>query len=403
MTPAYVTGIGSILPDAIGIEALQSRLREGRAVLAPLERFDTSRWKSHLGGVLRDFRPRDFIPVMKMRRMNELSRMAMASTRIAIDAAKVESTTWKRGEVGVAIGTMFGPVRTSVEYMDAYLTHGPALAPPQLFAESVANAPGSHIAIEYGFEGFNLTFTQRESSFMAALVHAVIQLRRGRVAAAVVGGVDELNEVSYEVLARAGALARDEGSGEAMRPFDRRRNGLVPSEGAVSLIVEAQPRNGALAAVRGIGIARDATAPISDWGSDHEAIVRAARRSMADADVSGGEIAAVYASANGSRRGDRVERLALEALFGDDVPPVTAVKGVFGEYAAGSALPLTAACLALSSGEVHPTAGFELPEEGAKFSPVRSPSPLKGGHILVLSVSAGGGIVAAVLSHPDHE
>src|SRR5205085_9003662 len=103
---------------------------------------------------------------MKRRLMSTFSRFAMSAARMAID---------DHGELppetGVAIGTAFGPVQTSIDYMREYVEKGAALAPPQLFAESVANAPGSHIAIEWGLRGFNVTVTQRESSALAAAMY----------------------------------------------------------------------------------------------------------------------------------------------------------------------------------------------------------------------------------------
>lgn len=400
MRPSYITGVGCVLPGAIGAEALERRLVDGESAVARVERFETSRWDSHCGGVVTDFRPRDFIAVAKIRRMNELSRMAVAATRMALESAGAPAGTWGRGDVGVAMGTMFGPVRTSIEYMDAYVAHGPALAPPQLFAESVANAPGSHIAIENGFEGFNLTFTQRESSFLTALMHAAMQIGHGRCRAAIAGGVDELNEVVFEVLSRSAALATDEGSGEAMRPFDRRRNGLIAGEGALSIVLEADPRSTPLARISGFGIARDASATVSDWGRGSDAVARAALRAMQQSGLAPYQIDAVYASANGSVRGDAVEREALGVLFGEGVPPVSAVKALFGEYAAAGGVPIAAAAMAIARGTLHGSFGYGEPDEGAPFEPVRSTRPAAPGHVLALSISAGGGIVAAILSKP---
>lgn len=400
MIPAYITGVGCVLPGAMGVEAFEGRLLSGEPAVSQVERFDTSRWKSHCAAVVKEFRARDFIPVAKMRRMNELSRMAVAATRMALDSAGVTPGRWSRSEVGVAMGTMFGPVRTSIEYMDAYLEHGPSLAPPQLFAESVANAPGSHIAIEHGFEGFNLTFTQRESSFHTALMHAAMQLAHGRARAAIVGGVDELNEVVFEVLSRSSSLATDVGEGEVMRPFDRRRNGVIAGEGALSIVLEVEPGSTPLARVSGFGIARDTSASMSDWGMDSAAVVRAARRAILQAGLQPADISAVYASANGSRRGDALERSAIESLFGDRIPPVTAIKGLFGEYAGASGAPVAAAALALARNTVHATPGFEVGEPGVRFSPAVEAVSTPLSHVLTLSLSAGGGIVAAILSRP---
>ncbi len=350
-----VTGIGVIAPGAIGVDAFRALLAEGRTAITGIDRFDTTGLTAHTAALVRDFRPKDFIAPMKMRRMNALSRLAVAAAKLAIEDAggALDANT------GVAIGTAFGPVQTSVDYMKEYVEKGAALAPPQLFAESVANAPGSHIAIEWGLRGFNVTITQRESSALAAAMYAASQIVKGTVGAALIGGVEEVTEMVFSVLDRIGALD------------DTRRNGIVMGEGAAMLVAGGGTR-APYAWLSGFGIARDTTATISNWGTGFESVVTAMQAAIADAGIAIDEIDAIYASANGSRRADALENAAIEALFGERIPPVVQTKAIFGEYAAGGALQLAAAILAFES------------------------KPLR--HVLVNSLSAGGGIVCAVIS-----
>jgi 3-oxoacyl-(acyl-carrier-protein) synthase len=176
------------------------------------------------------------------------------------------------------------------------------------------------------------------------------------VRAALIGGVEEANEMLFSVLDRIGALATD------------RHPGLLLGEGGAVLVAGAGTRKpyGWLA---GFGIARDTTAPISDWGRDEQSVIRAMRSALDDAEVA--EVDAIFVSANGSPRCDAVEDRAIRELFGDSVARV-ATKHVFGEYAAGGALQIAAALVALD-------------EERYR-------------NVLVSSISAGGGIVCAVLS-----
>ena len=68
-------------------------------------------------------------------------------------------------------------------------------------------------------------------------MYACSQMMKGTVSAALIGRVDEVNEMLFSVLDRIGALAHAEnGSDEAARPFDRRRNGLMMGEGSAVLI-----------------------------------------------------------------------------------------------------------------------------------------------------------------------
>ncbi|HEY0143497.1 MAG TPA: beta-ketoacyl synthase N-terminal-like domain-containing protein [Thermoanaerobaculia bacterium] len=387
MTRIPITGIGVIAPGAIGVSAFRELLSSGTSAIAEVDRFDTAGLAAHKAALVRDFKPRDFIPPMKMRRMNALSRLAVSAAKLALDDAGCSLDP----NSGVALGTAFGPVQTSVEYMQEYVEKGAALAPPQLFAESVANAPGSHIAIEHGLRGFNITITQRESSALAATMYAATQLVKENVQAALIGGVEEANEMLFSVLDRIGALAH--GDDEAARPFDERRNGFALGEGGAILVAGAGVRK-PYGWLSGFGIARDATASISDWGTDEGSVVTATRAAIDDAEISVDSIDAIYASANGSVRGDALEARAIQSLFGERLPPVVATKGFFGEYAAGGALQLAAALIALDEQMLHASAGFESGELAVNRE--RRSAELQ--HILIPSLSAGGGIVCAVVS-----
>jgi 3-oxoacyl-(acyl-carrier-protein) synthase len=393
MTRVPVTGIGIVAPGAIGIDAFRELLASGRSAIDVIDRFDTSGLSSHRAGLVRGLNAKEFIAPMKLRRMNILSRFALSAAKMALTGCGVTPPE----NTGVVLGTAFGPVQTSVDYMQDYVEKGASLAPPQLFAESVANAPGSHIAIEHNLRGFNITVTQRESSSLAAAMYACAQIVKGTVPAALTGGVEELNEMVFSVLDRIGALAHTAGDvEECMRPFDRRRNGLLPGEGCAIFTLGFGAK--AWGYLSGFGMARDTSASLSDWGGDAGALVTAMEAAIADAQLVPADIDAVFASANATRRLDATEAAALARLFAGRMPHVVATKGYFGEYAAGNGLQLAAALLAVHDQRLPSSAGFELGDADLSFAPTRENQECVLRHVLVNSVSAGGGIVSAVVS-----
>jgi 3-oxoacyl-[acyl-carrier-protein] synthase II len=395
MNGVAITGIGIVGPGAVGVEPFRAMLDAAITAVAPVDRFDTEGLSAHRAALVRDFKARDYIPAMKMRRMNILSRYAVSAARLAVDDAGALLTS----EAGVALGTAFGPVQTSVDYMQEYVVKGAALAPPQLFAESVANAPGSHIAIELDLRGFNVTVTQRESSLLAAAMFASSQIVKGTVPSAIIGGVEEVNEMVFSVLDRLGALANvEEGLAEQMRPFDRRRNGMSIGEGSAIFVAERVPSRQPYGWLTGFGIARDTTATISDWGTGEAQVAAAMQAAIDDAGILRSDVDAVYASATGTVRGDGLELRAIRTLFGDNVPPVVATKGYFGEYAAGGGFQLAAALIAMHDQKLHASFGFEEADPAMHFTPVIASRAANLRNILVSTVSAGGGIVCAVVS-----
>ena len=396
MSRIAITGIGVVAPGATGVDAFRALLCAGASAIQPIDRFDTGGLSAHKAALVTSFTPRDFIAPMKMRRMNMLSRYGVSAAKLALTDRGGDAMPL---HTGVVVGTSFGPVQTSVDYMQEYVEKGAALAPPQLFAESVANAPGSHIAIENGLRGFNVTVTQRESSALAAAMYASSQIVKGNIGSALIGGVEEVNEMIFSVLDRVGALAHTNGVvDEQARPFDRRRNGISVGEGAAILTIEAKPSRKPYAYIAGFGIARDTTATISDWGTGHDSVAAAMRSAIDDAGIHPADIDAIYSSANGSKKADRLEYCAIQALFTERKPAVVATKGYFGEYAAGGALQLAAAAIAMNDQSLHGSAGFEKGEEEMLIDVTRQLKSIALDHVLVNAISAGGGIVSMVLS-----
>ena len=65
--------LGVVAPGAVGVERFRALLDEGRSAIAEIDRFDTAGLGAHTAAVVRDFKARDFIAPMKLRRMNPLS------------------------------------------------------------------------------------------------------------------------------------------------------------------------------------------------------------------------------------------------------------------------------------------------------------------------------------------
>jgi 3-oxoacyl-(acyl-carrier-protein) synthase len=387
-----ISGIGVVAPGAVGIDAFAALLRSGESAIGPVQGFEATGLKARNAGQVRNFSPKEFIAPMKMRRMNMLSRLGLSAAKLALRDAGIDALDQS---TGVAMGSAFGPVQTSVEYMQEYVEKGAALAPPQLFAESVANAPGSHIAIDLNLRGFNITVTQRESSALAAAMYACAQIVKEVAPAALIGGIEEVNEMIFSVLDRLGALA--EGDDGVLRPFGGADGGgMLIGEGSAILVAGMGPaRYGHLS---GFGMAKDTTASISDWGHDADAVAAAMSAALTDAGIEPQDVDAVYASANGNVRADRLELDAVRKVFGANVPPIVASKGYFGEYAAAGALQLAAALLAVRDQVLHSSPGFAGLPSGVPVDVVTSLRAARVEHVLVNSLSAGGGVVCAVVS-----
>ncbi|MEO8070709.1 MAG: beta-ketoacyl synthase N-terminal-like domain-containing protein, partial [Acidobacteriota bacterium] len=272
------------------------------------------------------------------------------------------------------------------------------------FSNTVGNAAASLCGIEFGLRGPNVTLSYKEGSALAAVHYAASLVRTGRARAVVSGGVDDVEGLFFAVHDQFGVLASDAGDGEASRPFDRRRDGVVVGNGAFLLVIEqtaaAADRRAAIAGyIEGVG-ATSSSCALNDWPDDPAHLEVCMRAALADAGRTTEEVGVVFASANSTPALDRVEAAALAAMFGPAGVPVVALKGALGECGAAGGAAVIAAAISLRRGWIPPTVGFREadPDCPVDVAPVaRAISTRRGPVALVNSFASGGGNFCVVV------
>src|SRR6185369_15648170 len=233
--------------------------------------------------------------------------VALASAQLLFADAGPRVPAGATDEAGIALGTSTAGLDSLAEYLAALTDHGPTGVPAIMFSSTIANAPASLCAIQFGLRGPNVTFNQREVSSLAAIAFSVGAIREGRTTAMVTGGADCLEETFFKVHDRFRALSpmRSGAEGasreEAARPFDRRRNRSILGEGGFLLLLES----GTAAAARGarvygeiVGVgATSSHTVLNGWPEDGSGIARAMRLALSDAGLAAGDVAAVSATA----------------------------------------------------------------------------------------------------------
>ena len=401
-----VTGLGCISGFGVGKTAFARGLFSGDRAYGPVRDFDTSTARSHLAGHIDGFDPAAFIAPGKLRRIDRVGQLSIACCRLALeDASLLGGEAIGRDDIGIALGSATAGLHTLVSYLDRLLDQGPSGASALDFSNTVGNAAASLCAIEFGLRGINVTIGQKEASACSAIAHAASVLQAGRARAMITGGVDEFERMFFAVYDRFRALASDQGAGEASRPFDRRRNGFVLGSGAFLVVLESADS----AATRGArplghlaGVASTASpCGMHAWPDDPAELVRCMREALAQAAVRPDDVAVVFASANSSRRLDRVEAEALEELFGPSRVPVVAVKGTMGECGAAGAAAVVAAVLSLTQRVIPPTAGFEIGDPACPVDVAATSRPIDPGKppvALINSFASGGTNVSLVVT-----
>lgn len=215
-----VTGLGVVLPGAVGAEAFLARLREepdpDADAKLPLE-VDPAAVEAQ-------------VQVRRIRRMSTYVRLTLAATRLAIDDAGLAAEDGIRlaehpGITGGLLGTAHGSAGYSEDYHRDVIRHGLDTANAVLFAEGVPNAGAAHLSLYLGLTGPCQSVIGSSTAGLDALRLAASRLRSGRWRRAIVSVAEEATPFT------AAAYAACAGAG------DGHERGLL-SEGAVTLVLE---------------------------------------------------------------------------------------------------------------------------------------------------------------------
>lgn len=400
--PVVVSGIGMVTPLGTGRTDFAANLYAGRGGIGPITGFDTARFTSHMGAEVTGFNPRDFISIRNRRRMDRLSLMATASARMALEDAGLAVTAANRDRVGIMLGVAFGSTDVAARFVGTLFSDGPQRVNPILVPNTVMNAPAGHAAIELGFRGINTTVNHHEASAETAIAYAAAEIRNGRADAMLAGGGDILSPFFLEIMTHFRTLSPLDGRSEILRPFDRRRNGMVLGEGAGVLCLESRAHALARGAapyceISGWGLS-SSPAPPTDWPAEPRGPVLAMERALKAAGAAAQDMDTVCASANGGPRLDALEAAALSAVFGTPSPGpwVGSLKGALGESFSSGGIRAAAMAISLKDGILPPTLGLETPLASLSFvREAKITHPLEWG--LVNGFSSGGTFASLVM------
>ncbi len=397
-----VAGLGCVSSIGNTANAFADAVLDGRCGIRTLDGFPDP-LRSPRAARVAGFDATTVVPPLKLRRVDEVGRIALGASQQALGAAGYPRTDTGYPDVGLILGSATAGVHASAEYLKAYLEHGGAAAPALLFSNTVGNAPASVCALEFGLRGPNATLTQKEASGLAAIVFGAHLVRRRKVGAVLTGGADVLEWNYYRVHDWFEAMA--EGAEAVARPFDQSRAGFIMGEGAFMFVLEDESRLRArgrspLGYIRGAASAASSER-MNQWPSDGAAIARVMREALKRAAVDAADIAVVYASANGTMALDRVESGAIRDVFGARDVLVTSLKGAVGESGAAGTASLAAALLCGRRGHVPPTVGLSRLAADCPVNAADSARPVPGPLALVNALASGGTLVSVVVEAAD--
>ncbi len=404
-----VTGIGLLSPLGDELGAVHEALLGGQSGIGPIELFDSSLLTTQVGGEIRPFEPERYLGDRNLRPLDRTSRLLISAATRALEHSGWSPEARGGRELSLVVGTTYCSMHTIAEFDRRGLKLGPNYVSPFDFANSVINAAAGQAAIWHGFSGVNSTLGGGETSGLQAIAYAADLIRTGQTDVVLAGGVEELCFESALAYSRAGRLA---GLGGVSIPFDRRRTGFVPAEGAGLLVLEAAEVAAARGATVLARIAGSGAAFAPDRSEDLAgALARAIDAAFADRGALRADLCCVGSGASGARDLDRFEAAGiargLESGSGNGLDlPVAAIKSRLGEALGASGVFQVMSLIAsLADGRLPGVIGLEATDDGFPLggvsAAVQQISVRPGALALATSVSADGPVMALLVGAPD--
>jgi len=292
---------------------------------------------------------RELLNPLKIRRWGRLQTMCMLAAQ---KASLPEILNGREAQTGVYVGTGMGSLGETAIFLENMIRQKESFPKPAHFVNSVHNAVGSTLGLEFGLKGENITVAHREISFDAALGHALSALRQGRMKYAVVCGADEMNY--FHVLAGS-ALGLWKTKKQSFKPLATGNSrGTFPGEGASVCVLSTEKKTGQSSFGNVLG------AKCARYKRDSRTYIKLSHAGdfleelLSDAGVQTSEVDLILSGANGDGRLDAVYLgvgAELERRSGKKIPQA-AFKHLCGDYRAASGFGFAVAALCLRLGRV---------------------------------------------------
>ncbi len=366
-----ITGLGCLTPAGNDARSTWESLLAGRNSIAVVSQMVEYKLHSQIGGELKGFDPERIGSKQDMRRIARGTQMVLAATTEAWRDAGFAAAPPNLGRTGVYVGTGVGDMGETVKESKGFNARGARGIHPLFVARVMLNAAPAHVSLEFGLRGPSVTTCSACSAGGHALGLALRLIQCGDADVMLAGGMEEMScifmSASFDNI-RA-LSTRNENPEKASRPFDRKRDGFVISEGAAFVVLEdlehAKKRGARiLAELAGFGQASDAyhiTAPEPNG----EGAILAMKAALADAGLRPEDVQHVNAHGTSTPLNDKMETAAMKRVFGDHAKKlaISGTKSMIGHsVGASSAIALVATVLAMRDGRVHGTMNYEEPD-----------------------------------------
>lgn len=362
-----ITGIGIWSCLGEGVNAVKDSLYQGKSgIWLDEERLDYG-YHSALSGKVNRPKLKGVLDRRLRAGMSEESEYAYMASKEAFDMAGINSDYLRENEVGVIIGndSSAKPVVESDHIMES--THDSEMIGSGNIFQAMNSTVNMNMSTIFHLRGINFSVSAACASGSHSIGLGYMFIKQGLQDIVLCGGAQEVNKYAMASFDALGALSkRNEEPTLASRPFDKSRDGLVPSGGAASLVLEDYDHaiaRGAtiLAEVCGYGFSSNGVG-ISQPSADGS--VLAMSRALKDANIEPDSVDYINAHATSTHQGDMQEAIALDRLFHGQRAWISSTKSMTGhECWMAGASEIVYSILMMQNNFIAPNINFENPDE----------------------------------------
>ncbi|CAA7387628.1 3-oxoacyl-[acyl-carrier-protein] synthase 1 [Chryseobacterium fistulae] len=364
-----ITGMGIYSCIGISLDEVKESLFKGKSGIILDEERKGFGYRSGLTGYV----PKPDLKSLLNRRqrisMGEESEYAYLATVDALKQARIDQDFLDTNEVGI----LYGNDSVSKAVVDAIDVvrdkKDTTLMGSGAIFKSMNSTVTMNLSTIFKLRGINLTISAACASGSHSLGLAYLMIKGGLQDMIVCGGAQETNSYSMASFDGLGVFSvREDNPTKASRPFDSQRDGLIPSGGAATLIVESlesAQRRGAhiIAEVVGYGFSSNG-GHISTPNIDGPAL--AMSRALQQSGLTTKDIDYINAHATSTPIGDANEAKAIFEIFGGEVP-VSSTKSMTGhECWMAGASEVIYSILMMQNNFIAPNINLESPDDEAK-------------------------------------
>ena len=362
-----ITGMGIWSCLGKNVDEVKKSLKEGRSGIGIDPDRTAYGYRSSLTGIVERPKLKGVLDRRIRVGLSEEAEYAYMASKEAFDMSKIDEEYLKNNEVGVIFGndSSAKPVIEAANIMAE--KHDSALLGSGLIFQSMNSTVNMNLSTIFHLRGVNFTVSAACASGSHSIGLGYLLIKQGLQDMVLCGGAQETNYYSMATFDALSAFSvRMDEPTKASRPFDRYRDGLIPSGGAAALVLEDYDhavKRGAniLCEVSGYGFSSNGGG-ISQPSDDGSVI--AMSRALKDAGVSADEIDYVNAHATSTHQGDMFEAIALDRLFNGKHALISSTKSMTGhECWMAGASEIVYSTIMMQNNFVAPNINFENPDE----------------------------------------